>query len=332
MNKRERVLAVLRGERPDRPPYSFWHHFKPEQFSGCPAIEAHLSHLRKYDLDFLKIMNDTGLPRPSPDWHIRSTQDLDDIEEWTGEEEPFERELEVIRGISKELKGKLLTTVTLFNAWATLRRLCAPHSDHHGPPSLNGADERDKTLTRILHDDPERLRSALIRISKGLSRFAQRAIEAGADGIFLSVRDDWVDTPENGEGIYDSLVVPTDLEILSGAKEGTFNVLHVCGRARHFDRFATYPVHALNWADRYGGPPISAVIYKLKPAIMGGLDNLNTLPHRSPHECAQEAEDALREAEGRPIIVTPGCTYDPEAVPEENLRAVISVLHRAAQG
>ncbi len=332
MTKRERVERVLRGERPDRPPYSFWHHFKPEQFSGKPAIEAHLSHLRKYDLDFLKIMNDTGLPRPSPEWHVRTPQDLDVIEEWSGTEEPFQRELEVIQGIASLLKGKVLTTVTLFNSWATLRRLCAPHSDHHGPPSLNGRDERDETITQILHKDPERLRSALARIGRGLSRFAQRAIEAGADGIFLSVRDDWVDTPENGEGIYDSLVAPTDLEILKGSEAGRFNVLHVCGKARNFDRFALYPVQAINWADRYAGPPISSVIYRLKPAIMGGLDNLNTLPKGSPEECVQEAEEALREAGGRPIILTPGCTYDPESVPEENLRAIISALHRVAHG
>jgi uroporphyrinogen decarboxylase len=332
MNKRERVEAVLRGERPDRPPYSFWHHFKPEEFRGSPAVEAHLAHFRKYDLDFLKIMNDTGVPRPSPDWHVRSAEDLDVIEEWTGMEEPFQQELEVIRGIVSALKGYALTTVTLFNAWATLRRLCAPHSDRHGPPSLNGRDERDETLTRILQEDPDRLRSALARIGNGLSRFAQRAIEAGADGVFLSVRDDWVDTPENGKGIYDSLVAPTDLKILQGAKEGRFNVLHVCGKALRFERFALYPVHAINWADRYAGPPLSSVIYHLKPAIMGGLDNLNTLPRGTPDECAQEAIEALREAGGRPIIVTPGCTYDPEAVPEANLRAVISALHRAAEG
>ena len=33
MNKIERVMAVVEGRRPDRPPVSFWYHFDP----GCHA-------------------------------------------------------------------------------------------------------------------------------------------------------------------------------------------------------------------------------------------------------------------------------------------------------
>ncbi|MHC4704333.1 MAG: uroporphyrinogen decarboxylase family protein, partial [Planctomycetota bacterium] len=66
MNAMERVRAVLAGEPPDRPPVSFWHHFEPGAVRGRPAVDAHLNHLERFDLDFLKIMNDNGYPPAEP--------------------------------------------------------------------------------------------------------------------------------------------------------------------------------------------------------------------------------------------------------------------------
>ena len=46
------------------------------------------------------------------------------------------------------------------------------------------------------------------------------------------------------------------------------------------------------------------------------------MPNGTPEECAAEVRDALRQAGDRPIIVAPGCTFDPDAVPTDNLHAV----------
>jgi hypothetical protein len=112
-------------------------------------------------------------------------------------------------------------------------------------------------LSRLLREAPQGVARALEVITESLANFVQHALAAGADGVFLSVRDDWVDTPENGAGIYDWLVRPGDLKILAACAQGSFNLLHVCGGAIDFRRFADYPVHAINWADRYAGPAIA---------------------------------------------------------------------------
>ena len=52
------------------------------------------------------------------------------------------------------------------------------------------------------------------------------------------------------------------------------------------------------------------------------MDSLETLPQGTPEACADEVRDALRQAGDRLIIIGPGCTFDPRAVPEANLRAV----------
>ena len=112
------------------------------------------------------------------------------------------------------------------------------------------------------------------------------------------------------------------LKILAGAEGGSINILHVCGEALDFDRFASYPVHVINWADRYAGPPIAEVADSLRPAICAGLDNLGTMVTGSAEDCACEVADALTQAGGRPMMIAPGCTYDPSAVPAGNLQAI----------
>jgi len=323
MTKCERVQAVLQGRRPDRPPVSFWCHFPHEQVAGQAAIEAHLAHLSRFDLDFLKVMNDNGYPREGGAEVIRSVSDLKALRVLRGVEGPFGAQLDVIRGLARFLSGKVPLCTTVFNAWATLRELVRAPRTEHGPPKLDGCDERDDALTQWLKEDRPAVREAIRVIGESLANFAAECIAAGADGIFLSVRDDWVDRPANGDGTYDELVRPTDLRILEAASAGTFNMLHVCGKAVNFEAFARYPVHALNWADRAAGPSIAYARDRVKPALCAGVDNLGVLCNGTSAEVANQVADAIRQAQYRPILIAPGCTYDPAKVPEENLRAVV---------
>jgi len=323
MTKIERVRAVLTGRRPDRPPVSFWCHFAPEQAAGAAAVEAHLSHLEMFDLDFLKVMNDNRYPREPGPAVVRTVADLKRLSVLNGTESTFEAQLEVVRELARQLRGKVLFCTTVFNAWTTLRDLVEPPRSQHGPPKLDGCDERDNLISRFLREDRGAVIAALEAIAESLARFSRECISAGADGIFLSVRDDWVDRPENGVGTYDAFVRPTDLVILKAASSGTFNMLHVCGKAVDFDRFAGYPAHVLNWADRAAGPSLAYACGRVKAAIAGGVDNLKELPTGTPEQVAAQVHDALEQAGERPILVTPGCTYDPAAVSVENLRAMV---------
>jgi uroporphyrinogen decarboxylase len=193
----------------------------------------------------------------------------------------------------------------------------------HGPPVLEStADPRDEAMSRLLAEAPKALARALEVVAESTANFVRRCLGAGAEGVYLSVRDDWVDVPPNGPGTYDRLVRPGDLRMLEAAAPGVFNILHVCGKGLDFRRFASYPVQALSWADRSAGPSIAEVAGWVKPAICAGLDNLGTMVTGSPADCAAEVADALRQAGGRPMLVAPGCTFDPAAVPAENLHAI----------
>lgn len=330
MNKIERLDAVLKGSRPDRAPVSFWYHFDQECAAGKAAVEAHVRHMEKYDLDFLKIMDDNRYPRLGlRNGVIAEIDDLEKLPHLQGDEGSFARQLELIHTLADRFCGQFRMITTVFNSWSTLRSMILPASGTHGPPVLDQTnDPRDRTMSRLLREAPDALSRALDTITVSLSKFVRNCLEAGADGIFFSVRDDWVDRPENKPGSYNCLVQPGDLRILKAAGSGSFNMLHICGHIVDFKRFGGYPVHAVNWADRYAGPSIDSVVSWLRPAICGGLDNLGTMKDGSPEDCEQEAVDAMQQAGDRPIILAPGCTFDATTVPEENLRAIRRIVDR----
>lgn len=322
MTKRERVEAVIRGERPDQVPVSFWHHFTEAEITGRPALDAHVRHLETYDVDFVKVMNDHQFPRGNVPV-VESAANLKRIKPLAGDTSPLDGQLELLRNLRAKIGDDILTCTTVFNAWAVLRKYVEPPSDAHGPPKMMGEDERDDAVTILLKEDREAVKAALAAIGETLANFAKLCIEAGATGVFLSCRDDWVDRPQNGEDVYDDMVQPTDLAILKAAEGAPFNFLHICGRPKEFKRFAGYPVSVLNWADRAAGPSLAYARDRVKPAIAGGVDNLVAMPNGTPDDCAAEVRDALRQAKDRPIMITPGCTYDPNAVPAENLHAIV---------
>lgn len=332
MNKLERVHAVLEGRQPDRTPVSFWYHFGPDCISGPRAVDVHARHVETYDLDFLKIMDDNRYPRSATSGGvITEVRDLDKLHVLNGDEDSFGKQLQVIQALAQRFGGELLMATTVFNAWGTLRMMTAPPADSHGPPSVGQTlDPRDAAMSRFLHEAPAALARALDVLAESLANFARHCLSAGADGVYLSVRDDWVDNPDNGPGVYDRLVQPTDLKILGGAAQATFNMLHVCGQAVDFRRFANYPIQVLSWADRYAGPAITDVASWARPVLCAGLDNLGTMVAGSPDDCARQAADAIAQAGNHPLLLAPGCTFDPHAVPAENLHAIRRAVEAGA--
>ncbi|MCH8148047.1 MAG: hypothetical protein IH987_08665 [Planctomycetes bacterium] len=321
----ERIQAVLRGEKPDRPPVGFWHHFPPDAMCGRSAVDAHLEHLNRYDLDFLKIMNDNPYPTQLD---VRRAADLQDIPILSGTEEGFTAQLDLIETLADELEGRVPLVTTIFSSWSVLRKIVTPPTtDGHLPPSLDAQPAPpDVRLSELLTEDRTLVGMALEAISQSLANFVRHCLKAGADGIFLSVREDRVNNDANGPNTYTELARDGDRQILSVAAEGTMNMLHVCGAARNLETFAAYPIHVINWADRAAGPAIKDVIRRIEPVVCAGVDNLKTLPEGTCAQVTQEVLDALQQAGDRPMIVSPGCTYDPETVPPENLEAMAQAV------
>ena len=315
---------MLAGRKPDRPPFSFWYHFRPDQVSGTAAVNAHLDQLNLYQMDVLKLMNDNLYPHSGP---ISRVEDLASLPQLKVDEEGFGEQLKVLSAIKAAIGTSIYMPTTIFNAWMVLRLLIEAPTIHM-PPNLDSeADVPSRWIRQACMQNPELVAKALQTIGGNLARFAAKCIAAGADGIFLSVRDDWVDTAETPD-LYDRVVRPADRMILAAVNTAPFNVLHVCGKAVNFRAFAEYPVPVLNWADRAAGPLIREAASWARPALWGGVNNLVTLVTGTQQQVHDEVIDAIRQAGKRPIMIAPGCTFDPARVPAANLQALAGAVRQ----
>ena len=57
INKKERVIAAVRGQKIDYIPVGLWMHFPAQMHHGDEAVKAHSRFFRETDSDILKVMN-----------------------------------------------------------------------------------------------------------------------------------------------------------------------------------------------------------------------------------------------------------------------------------
>src|SRR5690349_18469725 len=112
MTKLERVHAALKGEPVDRPPFIFWHHFRPHG-SARALAEATLDFFGRFDLDIYKLMPD--LPYPFPhrsitrldDWHLLAPVAID-----AG---TFGRQIDAVYRVRAEVGPDVPFVITMFS-------------------------------------------------------------------------------------------------------------------------------------------------------------------------------------------------------------------------
>lgn len=306
MNKLERVLAALRGEATDRPPYGFWTHLPgidldPEQLASATA-----AFCRRYDQDFVKSMPN-GLYCVE-DWGavcdyreierggiakvvepaVRSPADWAALAPVDVHRGSFGRELDHLRRLVA-LVRPVPVLATVFSPLTIAAKLS------------NGA-HREHLAT-----DPQRLHRGLETVTEVTCAFARAAIEAGCAGVFFAVQDATMAMLD--ESAYRSFGEPYDRRVLAAAKSAGawFDVLHMHGENVMFELLSAYDVAALNW--HIGETPPSIAAYRASGGdrpILGGLQRGHLTRSDMPAIRA-DIDLALAQTGGRGLLLAPAC-------------------------
>lgn len=319
MTKRERLKATLAGKATDRAPVAFWRHWPGDDQSKESLVAATLDFQRRYDLDFIKLpvssaytVADYGVKteyqgsligdRIYQEYAIKKIEDWARIEPLDINKGTYGWHLEALKQIIQEKEPETPLIVTIFNSLSIAAYLAG--------------DEICLAHLRMHH---EQVMPAIKALAETNARFARAAINAGADGIFLSTR--FASSEVMPEREYLRFAKEGDLEVLKGAKEGWLNVLHLHGPHPQLPQMADYPVQALNWHDRTTEINLNAASQLFKGALMGGVEQYKTLRFGSPQEITSQVRDAVRQMNGKRLVVTPGCTYHMDT-PQANLIAL----------
>jgi uroporphyrinogen decarboxylase len=300
------VRAALRGEAPDRPPYSFWTHLPGIDLDPVRLADETAAFCRRYDLDFVKSMSN-GL-YPVEDWGC--VCDYSDIPrggvarvvqpavvnagDWTTLQRvdvtrgSFGRELEHLRRLVG-LVGKAVPVIaTVFSPLTIAGKLS------------NGASRQH------LERDPEAVVAGLETIADVTCAFAREALEAGCAGLFFAVQE--ATRSAFDEAGYRRFGEPYDRRVLAAAAAhgGWVNAVHIHGEDILFDVLKDYNATALNW--HIGETPPSIAHYRAvgdKP-ILGGLQRAH-ITQRDPAGIAADIESAMRETRGGGLLLAPAC-------------------------
>jgi uroporphyrinogen decarboxylase len=310
VTKRERVQAALRGDMLDRPPFAFWHHFRPHG-SARALADATLDFFGRFDLDIYKIMPDLPYPFPNggisgPDhWHL-----LAPLAVTAGN---FGRQLDTVRLVRAAVGPDVPVISTMFSPLTQVLEFA-------GTEGVRAA----------IADRPATLHGALAIVTDNLARLAAALIEGGADGIFFSVQGagDGKLTAEQ----FAEYGRPYDMAVLNAASAGWLNVLHA--HASHELQLASvldYPVPVISWSDRLTGISLSRM-REIAPqlTVMGGIHEHGVIGAGPAPAIEAEIADALAQTDhGRRLILAPGCSVNDDN-PEQWLHAAREAIGRWA--
>jgi uroporphyrinogen decarboxylase len=306
MSKLDRVKAVLRGDRVDRLPFTFWHHFGLEKQPGEKHAEATLAFYRKYDLDLIKIMSDFPYPLPNGVEKLEAAEDWQKLEVLKS---PFPEQIKALKLIHKDVKGQAPFVETIFQSWTVAEKLSSK-----------------STVRKLREQDPGLLKKVLRTISESQANHARLALESGAAGIFLALAaaDDAVmDRQEYLKHLRES-----DLIILDAVKDkGYLNILHLHGNKVHLDSVANYPVQVINYSVYGTKTDLSLAKRQFSGTLMGGLDE-SRIADLSEEELKSQIQSAASAMQKRRLILAPGCSV-PNDISEESLQRAKELLQRA---
>jgi uroporphyrinogen decarboxylase len=310
MSKRERVWAAVHGAPVDRPPFCFWHHFKPHNVPSALA-QATLDFFGRFDLDVYKIMPD--MPYPFPQNSVHTADDWDLIAPLAPEAGNLGRMAQTATLLRDTVGPDVPVVVTVYSPITEARRFAG------GPEALR----------RHLQEHPAAVHRALGVLANNLAGYCQELLDAGADGIYYAVQGiagGWLTEAEFRE-----FARPYDLQVLNACSAGWLNVVHLHGGPELMvDLALGYPGAVLSWEDRLTGVRLADLRPKLGPmAAMGGLDERGAITRGDRAALIAEINDALAQTDGgRHLILAPGCSV-PDDVDEAHLtlaRQIISEM------
>lgn len=326
LNARQRIEAVLAGRRPDRVPVSIWlHNFAREQDKDELVAES-LRLQEKFDFDFLKpqspwqsacLLWGTEVTRPThaderPEvtrYAVHSGADLEAITR-----KPvagmLADQVEVMRGVRKALGSGVPIVATVFTPMMTLALMHA-----QGKPGALG----------LMRSHPKHLAKALGNIADTLAEFAERAIEAGADGVFYA--SNTCNRGDIDRSQHDDFHAPSDAKILDACAGGWMNILHLCGPAVQTEFFLDYAPPIVSWALTADNPGMSEMRDLTGKVVMSGAPAKPEFGTCSQADLQDQVRAVITEMDGMHQIIGPGCSVNPGV--DEALMAAVVAATRA---
>lgn len=310
MTKRERILAAIKREPTDRPPYAFWRHFPNVDRSPAALAQTTLRFHERYGSDFLKVTPAGGYA--VEDWGCVESDELapDGHRPCLRHAVNAGEDWKKIRPVAMESTGWATHVESVIRCVVDRRADCSVIPTVFSPLSLARKLSGDR-LNYDLKENTRLVEDALRGITDTILAFMEACFREGAEGLFYSVQA--ASHAFHTEEEYARFGEPYDRRILETVREQSrLTVLHCHGERLMFDRLAALPADVWNWDDRRAGPSLAEGKAIVPGAVQGGLNQWTTLKEGTAPDAQAEAQDALAQTARTGIILGAGCVLLPD--------------------
>jgi uroporphyrinogen decarboxylase len=305
MTKLERIKAAITRQPTDRPPYAFWRHFPEVDRSPAALAQSTLRFHERYGSDFLKVTPTGGYA--VQDWGCVESDEVtpDGHRPCARHAVTAPEDWKKIRPVKMESTGWASHLETIIRCVVDRRADCPTMPTVFSPLSLARKLSGDR-LNYDLAENPQAVTGALEAITETILAFADACFREGADGFFYSVQA--ASTDFHTEEDYLRYGEAYDRQILEAVRpKARLTILHCHGEHLMFDRLAALPADAWNWDDRRAGPSLREGKARVRGAVLGGLNQWETLKEGPPEKAQAEAHDAIAQTTGTGLILGAGC-------------------------
>ena len=306
LGHKERVNRALRGQELDRPPFTFYHHFK----RPTPQLEAqdHLEFHRAYRTDIVKVMNDFDYPRAMKgNWY-----ELDPVDS------PYPDQLKTLQIVRAALNGGADFIDTLYGPYMTAMLLFQRQPQFARPGnSQEVTDEVISSLHEFQRTNPDGWHRAMEAITQSTLNHIRHARKTGASGALISVFN--AESKFGSVGDYARYSRPYDKRVFETLADTKLTILHLHYLERPYvGQFRDFPAPVIQYSVRTSGIPITEVRKQFSQPIMGGVDEID-FDRLTVEEMRRQWTQA-REQAGSKYIAAPGCSVPDASTPAELMR------------
>ncbi|MCQ1531755.1 uroporphyrinogen decarboxylase family protein [Lutispora saccharofermentans] len=323
MTKTERIKAAIEGRQTDSIPYAFWTHLPGIDMDPSALADATFDFYKKYDIDFIKTMNNGMYPIEDLgctidysdivsggvakliDTPVKSIDDWENVKVTSIDQGALKRELTSLSLLIEKTKGEVPVIFTVFSPITTADKISNKYLTEH-----------------IKNGGGSKVHKALEAITQTTCQLVKRAIGIGADGIFFASQMSSYDIMS--EELYKEYGVYYDERVITASK-GWFNVLHAHGENIMFNLLKNYPVNVFNWHVWESLPKLEEANFLAHKCVMGGIKRMD-ITNRNKNELQNQIYECVKALKGRGHILTPGCVIR-YPIDEEILKYVKQVKY-----
>jgi uroporphyrinogen decarboxylase len=312
LTHKERVDRALRGENVDRPPFSLWHHYK----RPTAQLEAqdHLAFHRRYNTDFVKVMNDFDYPRSTTGkWY-----------ELKPLKTPYPEQLRTLELVRDGLQGDAYFIDTLYGPYMTAMLLLAAEPEFAGKKDAEDRSDVISSIHTFQKENTAAWEQAMEAITQSTINHIRSSQEIGCSGTLVSIFN--ATSKFGSVSEYERYSRPYDKRVLAALAGSKLTMLHLHTLERpYLDQFRDFQAPVINYSVKTSGIPIAEVRKAYSQAIAGGVDEVD-FDRLTTEEIRQQWKSA-REQAGSKYIITPGCS-----VPNSSTGAELARMPRAIEG